>query len=59
MRDPQFHGLPEEVGHGGVQLPAAGELESRAARPVVNEDADKLLHDRFGILHQLRETTAH
>jgi hypothetical protein len=53
--DVQLHGPPEEHGDGWLELAAGEELEARAVGPVVDEDADQLLHDRFRVFHEFGE----
>ena len=51
VRDVQFHGSLKEGCDGWLELSAGEELESRAVGAVVDEDADELSHDRFGVFH--------
>ena len=48
----------EESDDGRVEVAAGDELESRAERAVVDEDADELLHYRVGVVHQFGEAAA-
>ena len=59
LRDIQLHGPAEECCNRWLELAAGEELESRAEGPVVDEDADELAHDRFGVLHQFGEPSVH
>lgn len=53
VRDFQFHRLTEKVQDGRLELAAGEELEAWTVRAVVNEDADKLPHHRFRVVHKL------
>jgi hypothetical protein len=59
VRDVQFHRTLKEINHGGVELSAGEELESRAEGAVVDEDADELAHHGFGVFHELGEPAVH
>lgn len=56
--DLQFHCTMKEPCDGRMEIQIGEELESRTKGAVVDEDADELLHDRFGILIQFGESSA-
>lgn len=49
LRDVKYHRPTKKLYDGRMELPAGAELETRAKGPLVDEDADQLPHDRFGI----------
>jgi hypothetical protein len=58
VRDLQLQCPLEQDHHRGVELAAGEELEARAEGAVVDEDADELLHHRFGVFHEFGEPAA-
>ncbi len=59
VRDLQLHRTLEQLKDLRAELSAGEELESRAEGPVIDEDADELLHHRFGVFHQFGEPAVH